>query len=100
MADRTQRTPDDMMKDSNEANRGIQAVADALVYESYPMDRHEVDYAVGDIAVEDGKGGFTPVRDLTDRFEKDRFDSAEEVIEAIRSCSSGTPMPQMKRKAA
>ena len=44
------------------------------------MGRHEIDYCVGDVEVEDGHGGYAPVRNLTDRFGDKLFGNAEEVI--------------------
>jgi hypothetical protein len=64
--------------------RGLRAVAEALRAEDFPMDRHAIDYSVGDIEVEDGHGGFLPVRQLTDQFGNKEFHSAEEVVRAIR----------------
>jgi hypothetical protein len=66
--------------------RGIQVVIDALRAESYPMELEEVNYNVGDIEVEDGHGGWVPVRQLTERFIRNRFYSAEEVVREIRQC--------------
>lgn len=70
--------------ESGESNRGIQAVEDSLKQEDFPMDRHAVDYAVGDIEIEDGRGGYLPVRDLTDKFGTRQFESWEEVVRELK----------------
>lgn len=67
--------------------RGFDVVEEALKQESYPMDDHEINYAVGDIEVEDGHGGFIPVRRLTDSISGKRFDSAEAVVEALKKAA-------------
>ena len=69
--------------------RGFRAVAEALRLEDYPIDKVGINYAVGDIDVEDGQGGWTPVRALTDRMKRDRFSTAEEVIRALHEAISG-----------
>ena len=40
--------------------RGLRAVAEALRSEDFPMDRQGIDYAVGNIEVENGRGGSYP----------------------------------------
>lgn len=71
--------------------RGMRAVVEALRNEDFPMDLEGVNYSVGDIEVEDGKGGYVPVRQLTDMLPQStaghpgvEFRSAEEVIRALR----------------
>jgi hypothetical protein len=61
----------------------MRLVAEALRLEDFPMDRHGIDYSVGDLEVEDGKGEFIPVRDLTQNFGEREFRSAEEIVNAI-----------------
>jgi hypothetical protein len=68
--------------------RGIKTVFEALMEEDFPMDRAGINYCVGDIEIEDGKGGFIPVHKLTDRFPtgtKETFESPHEAIRALRS---------------
>jgi hypothetical protein len=65
--------------------RGWRTVAEALRLEDFPMDRHSIDYAVGDVEVPDGSGTYVPVRLLTDRLERDEFRSAEETIRALQA---------------
>jgi predicted metal-dependent hydrolase len=63
--------------------RGFRYVTEALRLEDFPMGRHEIDYCVGDVEVEDGHGGYAPVRNLTDRFGDKLFGNAEEVIKVL-----------------
>jgi hypothetical protein len=69
---------------TDDALVGIEAVADALRAEDFPMDKEGLAYSVGDIDVEDGRGGTIPVRVLLDRIEQDEFGSADIAIAAIR----------------
>ncbi len=64
--------------------RGMRAVAEALRLEDFPEERMDIDYAVGDIEVEDGKGGYVPVRELTEDLRGRTFRSAEEVVRALQ----------------
>ena len=64
--------------------RGMRYVVEALRLEDFPMGRHEIDYSVGDVEIEDGNGGFVPIRELTDKLGDRMFRSAEEVIKALR----------------
>ena len=64
---------------------GMRTVREALRLEDFPMTRSEIDYAVGDIEVENGFERPIPVRLLTDHFQVDIFDSTERVIEALRA---------------
>jgi len=68
-----------------EIMQGWKTVAEALRVEDYPMDRHSIDYAVGDIEVPNASGDLVPVRILTDRLEQDEFRSAEEAIRALQN---------------
>lgn len=72
----------------NHAPRGFRYVAEALRLEDFPMGRHEIDYCVGDVEIEDGHGGFALVRNLTDGFGDKLFGNAEEVIKALREAVS------------
>lgn len=73
--------------------RGMKEVRDALQGEDFPMDLEGVNYSVGDIEVEDGKGSYIPVRQLTDLLSPSatqgvtgaplEFDSADQVIRAL-----------------
>src|SRR5581483_5171396 len=65
--------------------RGLLAVYDALDLEDFPMQRVDVDYAVGDIDLDDEVGGTVAVHELTDSFsDKIEFRNPEEVIRALR----------------
>jgi hypothetical protein len=70
---------------------GIEAVAEALRAEDFPMDKHALAYAVGDIDVEDGHGGSVPVRNVLDAITQDDFASADLAVRAIRSAARRTP---------
>ena len=85
MVDRT--TGDDEL-------RGIDAVADALRAEDFPMDKQALAYAVGDIDVEDGHGGSVPVRNVLDVLEQSEFASAELAVRAIRTGARRTRTPR------
>ncbi len=77
---------DDAFEDDDEL-RGIAAVEDALRAEDFPMDKQALAYSVGDIDVEDGRGGFVPVRVVLDAIRQDEFASAEAVVRAIRAAA-------------
>jgi hypothetical protein len=64
--------------------QGLKTIREALGLEDFPMSKEEVDYAVGDVDVEDGKGGFIPVYQLTERFKQNLFDTPEDVIHALQ----------------
>jgi hypothetical protein len=64
--------------------QGLKTVKEALRLEDFPMTKMDIDYAVGDIDIENGKGGFIPVQELTELFDTDEFDSPEEVIHALK----------------
>lgn len=73
------------MRDTDSrAMRGMQTVAEALRGEDYPLDLEEINYSVGDIEVENGRGGWVAVRDLTEQFKREQFNSAEDVMREIR----------------
>lgn len=74
--------------------RGMKAVAEALRLEDYPMDRETIDYTVGDVEVEDGAGGFVPVRDLTTLMPRQDYRSAEEIMRALHESA------ERRRRAA
>jgi hypothetical protein len=59
------------------------AVAQALREEDFPMDKQGINYAVGDIEVEDGQGGYVLIRRLTDFMGEKDFASAEEIVRAL-----------------
>jgi hypothetical protein len=63
--------------------RGVNALVEAVrseAWEEFPMDHEAIDYSFGDIEVEDGHGGWLPVRDLTDHLVADRYGSADELL--------------------
>lgn len=64
--------------------RGMSTLAQALRAESYPMDVHDIDYSVGDLEIQGGRGDWIAVRDLTERFERRDFASAEDVMAELR----------------
>jgi len=67
--------------------RGIKILEEAIQAEAndqFPMDRRGVDYAFGDIEIEDGQGGLVPVRDLTDALTEPRYENGEELLQGIR----------------
>ena len=63
--------------------KGWRIVVEALRLEDFPMSKTDVDYAVGDVEVEDGRGGIIPIRDLTDLVKKYEFSSAEDVTRTL-----------------
>ncbi len=65
--------------------RGMQRLIRALRGEVYPLDRSGIDYAVGDIDVEDGSGGYVPVRDLTEELPVGvSFENAEDIFHSLQ----------------
>jgi hypothetical protein len=73
--------------------RGFRAVAEALRLEDYPLDKEGIDYAVGDIEVENGANSWVPVRDLTDRVRREGFNSPEEIIRALHEALESRRKP-------
>ncbi len=65
--------------------RGMRTVVEALRQEEFPMDNEAINYCVGSIEVENGEGGYIPVRDVTDRIPKKEYRSAEEVVRALHN---------------
>lgn len=70
--------------------RGMQAVHDALKLEEYPATKQDINYAVGDIEVEDAKGGYLPVRMVLDNVGQSNFTNAEEVVSALQKAIQKT----------
>lgn len=64
--------------------QGLKTVKEALRLEDFPMTREEIDYAVGDIDIEDRHGGFIPVYQLTEYFQQSQFENPAEVIHALK----------------
>ncbi len=75
--------------------KGMRTVEETLMLEDFPMTKSEIDYSVGDIEVEDGMGNFIPVRLLTDRIRRDRFDSYMDVLRTLKAVRDA-----MAKKAA
>jgi len=69
--------------------QGIKTVREALKLEDFPMTTSDIDYAVGDIDIEDGHGGYIPVYELTERFENSEFNTLEEVVIALKKARLG-----------
>ncbi len=68
--------------DKNEG--GLEVVLGALQEEDFPMDKEDLYYAVGDLAVTDGAGRIVSVREVLDRLGKSRFQSVEDVARSLR----------------
>ena len=64
---------------------GLEAVLAALQEEDFPMDKEDLYYAVGDLAVTDAEGRIVSVREVLDRTEKARFQTVDEVAKTLRS---------------
>jgi hypothetical protein len=64
---------------------GLEAVLGALQEESFPMDKPDLYYAIGDLALTDGAGGIVSVREVLDRIAKTRFQSADDVADSLRA---------------
>jgi hypothetical protein len=71
-------------KHASTETRGIRYAAEVLRVEDFPMGRHEIDYSVGDIEIENGDGEWIAIRELTDALGETQFTSAELVIRALR----------------
>jgi len=63
---------------------GLEVVLSALREEDFPMDKEDLYYAVGDLAVTDGVGRIVAVREVLDRLRKARFQSVEDVAQSLR----------------
>jgi hypothetical protein len=63
---------------------GLEVVLGALREEDFPMDKEDLYYAVGDLAVTDGVGRIVAVREVLDRLRKARFQSVEDVAQSLR----------------
>jgi hypothetical protein len=75
--------------------QGLKTVKEALRLEDFPMNREEIDYAVGDIDIDDRHGGYIPVYQLTEYFTTAQFESPQEVIDALKEARR-----KFKRQAA
>ena len=64
---------------------GLEAVLAALQEESFPMDKADLYYAVGDLALTDAVGRIVSVREVLDRIDTKRFDSVDDVAASLRS---------------
>ncbi len=64
---------------------GLVAVLAALQQEEFPMDKEDVYYAVGDLAVTDAAGRILSVREVLDRVETSRFQSSGDVAHALEA---------------
>jgi hypothetical protein len=67
--------------------RGLDAVAEALRSEDMPIDKQGLAYAVGDAEIEDGRGGWLPVRVALDRVSAERFETADAAVDALRAAA-------------
>jgi hypothetical protein len=65
--------------------KGVQAVAEALRSEDFPMDKFSVNYCVGDMKVEDLDGRTILIREVMDQIHENEFRSTEELMRAIHS---------------
>ena len=65
-----------------------------------PLDVPNINYAVGDIEVEDGQGSYIPVRDLTDFLMQETYDDPEPLIDDLQKIARVAKvieMPKAKR---
>ena len=62
---------------------GIDAVLSGLPLTAFPMDREQLCVTIGDLEVSDAAGHRIAVRRLLDRVDSQRFDSPEDVTEAL-----------------
>jgi hypothetical protein len=65
-------------------NGGLDAVLAGLQRASFPMDKEQLCFAVGDLEIADPDGRQFAVRRLFERVDQDRFTSAEDVAHALR----------------
>ena len=65
--------------------RGFEALVDALAAEDFPMDKQGLAYSVGDLEIEDGRGGFVPIRIVLEGLDRDVFPSCDAAVRAIRA---------------
>lgn len=65
-------------------NARLKAVVETLRGEDFPMDKRDIDYSIGDMDLDGPDGTLVPVRDLTDRLERDSFSSPEEVMRSLQ----------------
>jgi hypothetical protein len=76
--------------------RGLSLVEDALSAEDFPMSRTDIDYSVGDIEIEDGRGGYIPIRQLTENMRREAFKSPDDVLRTLTAARDSL----IKKKAA
>lgn len=88
------------MLDHVEQLKGMSNVIQALRLEDFPMTRTDIDYSVGDMEIIISQGFSVPVRDLTDRFERDEFDSVEEIVEAFQQALDNVIQGRRESQAA
>jgi hypothetical protein len=65
------------------SNAGLEVILSGLPRTGFPMTREQVRRAIGDLEVSDSTGQRTPVRELLDRVNEDRFASADDVERAL-----------------
>jgi hypothetical protein len=96
---------EELMDEPTRSVRGAQALVDAVrseALEEFPMDHEGIDYAFGDLEVEDGTGGYVAVRDLTDHLKASRYDTADDLLRGLREALADwkgvdLPLDQMSR---
>jgi 4a-hydroxytetrahydrobiopterin dehydratase len=67
----------------------------ALRAESYPLDHSNIDYAVGDMEVEDGYGTYVPVRELTGFLMQESYENSESLIDDLQKIARGAKVIEM-----
>lgn len=63
---------------------GLELIEDSLRVEDFPMTREDLDYAIGDVEVEDAQGRFVAVRRVLDVVPQREFATCDEVVSAIK----------------
>lgn len=76
-----------MVDRTREARPDLQYVREALRQEPFPLDREGLYYAIGSAPIRQSSGLEVPARDLIDRCPRSQFQSADEVIDALKEAA-------------
>ena len=76
------RDDEDARERARHEDGGLEAVLAALRQEDFPMEKTDIYYAVGDLALTDA-GRIVSVREVLDRVDRSRFQSPDDIAHAL-----------------
>lgn len=80
-----------LQRDKNQRLMSMQAVAEALRSEEFPMDIKSISYIIGDYSLQNVRGEEIRVSELITQLEDKEYRSVEDVMKAIHN-SLGFPV--------